>query len=168
MRRLRRGAPDRSRLLEVYLGDHLVVLNAGRALAGRMLGHAGAELTALLREVREGLGADIQAVHLLMDDHGIRRPRLKPALGILAERAGRLKSNGTVVRRSPITPLVELEGLALILEAVRARWASLDAGNAVPGADPGGRAERAAGLASRAESIRLRLAPDALGPGAGM
>jgi hypothetical protein len=159
------GAPDRSRPLEAYLGDHLVLLSAGAALARRMAGRAGPELAALLREVREALGADRRAVLLVMDERGMRRPRLKPALGEVAERAGRLKPNGTLIRRSPVTPLVELEGLAMVLEGVRARWASLDAGNAVAGADPGGRAERAAGLAARAEAIRLRLAPDALAPG---
>ena len=156
---------DRSRLLATYLGDHLVLLAAGRALVRRMGRRAGPQLTVLLREVREGLGADRQAVHLLLAEHGLRRPRLKPVLGGVAERAGRLKPNGTLVRRSPLTPLVELEGLALLLEAVRTRWASLDAAGVVPGADPGGRAERAAGLAARAEEIRRRLAPGAFGAG---
>jgi hypothetical protein len=158
----------RSRLLATYLGDHLVLLTAGAALAKRMARRAGPELTVLLGEVREALGADRKAVHLLMDERDIRRPRVKPALGGAAELAGRLKPNGTLVRRSPISPLVELEGLAMVLEGVRARWASLDAGNVIAGADPGGRAERAGVLAARAESIRLRLAPEARGAGVRM
>jgi hypothetical protein len=159
---------DRSRLLATYLGDHLVLLTAGRALCRRMGRRAGPQLTLLLKEVRDGLGADRQAVYLLMEEHGLRRPRVKPVLGGVAELAGRLKPNGTLLRRSPITPVVELEGLALILEGVRVRWASLDAAGIIPGADPGGRAERAARLAAGAEEIRRRLAPDAFGNGFGM
>jgi hypothetical protein len=158
---------DRSRMLGIYLDDHLVLLAAGGALARRMLRRADPELGELLREVRTGLGEDREEVHALMAERGLRRSRLKPALGGLAERAGRLKMNGTVVRRSPLTPLVELEGLAMVLEGARARWAALDAAGVVPGSDPGRRAARASGLAGRAEEIRLRLAPEALDVGGG-
>lgn len=156
---------DRSRMLGIYLDDHLVLLAAGRALARRMLRNADGELGDLLREVRARLGEDREEVRALMAERGLRRSRVKPAVGVLAERAGRLKLNGALVRRSPLTPLVELEGLALILEAVRARWAALDAAGVVAGADPGGRAKRTAGLAERAEAIRLKVAPQALDGG---
>ena len=62
-----------------------------------------------------GLGEDRDEVHAIMAERGLRRSRLKPVLGGLAERGGRLKLNGTLVRRSPLTPLVELEGLGLLL-----------------------------------------------------
>ncbi len=156
---------DRSRMRGIYLDDPLVLLSAGRALAGRMLRRADAELGGLLREVRAVLGEDRDEVHALMAERGLRRSRVKPAFGVLAERAGRLKLNGALVRRSPLTPLVELEGLRLILEGTRARWAALEAAGALPGAEPGRRAERAARLADRVEEIRLAVAPAALDRG---
>ena len=158
---------DRSRMLGIYLDDHLALLAAGRALARRMLRRADPQLGDLLREARAALEEDAAEVRAVMDERGLRRSRLKPVAGALAERAGRLKLNGAVVRRSPLTPLVELDGLGLILEGVRARWAAVEAAGALAGADPGRRAERVAGLAERAETIRVRLAPEALAGGAG-
>lgn len=153
---------DRSRLLGIYLDDHLVLLAAGRALARRMGRRAGDELGDLLRDVGAGLGEDRDEVHAIMAERGLRRSRLKPVLGGLAERGGRLKLNGTLVRRSPLTPLVELEGLGLLLEGVRTFWAALDAAGIAPGSDPAGRAARTARQAGRVEALRLGAAPAAL------
>ena len=149
-------------MLGIYLDDHLVLLAAGRALARRMQRRAGPELGDLLREVRAGLAEDRDEVRAVMADRGLRRSRLKPALGGLAELGGRLKLNGTLVRRSPLTPLVELEGLGLLLEGARAFWAALHASGVVPGSDPAARAERVARQAGRAEALRLGAAPAAL------
>ncbi|WP_324617265.1 hypothetical protein [Streptomyces bicolor] len=45
--------------------------------------------------------------------------------GQVAERVARLKSNGRLVRRSPLSPLLELEALRLGVEGKTAGWQAL-------------------------------------------
>jgi hypothetical protein len=48
--------------------------------------------------------------------------------GRLVEKVGRLKMNGTVLKRSPLTDLIELEGLRIGVEGKLAMWRALQAG----------------------------------------
>jgi hypothetical protein len=56
--------------------------------------------------------------------------------GRIAERVGRLKSNGRIVRRSPLSSLLELEMLRLAVEGKAACWRTL--ARAVPASSNGG------------------------------
>jgi hypothetical protein len=49
----------------------------------------------------------------------------KVRLGWIAERAGRLKMNGRLVRRSPLSSLLELEALRVAIEGKKAGWRAL-------------------------------------------
>ena len=62
---------------------------------------------------------------MIMAELGVRpNPLLGAALRI-GERLGRLKPNGALIRRPPLTDLVEIEALATIVHAKRNGWVAL-------------------------------------------
>lgn len=110
-------------LLATYLNDHLAGSTAGVELARRArgsnedtpLGDFLAELTAEIEEDRATLGEVMEAV-------GAGRDRLKVAAAWAGEKAGRLKPNGRLLSYSPLSRLVELEGLTLGVTGKLALW----------------------------------------------
>jgi hypothetical protein len=74
--------------------------------------------------------------------------RVKLAAAWLGEKAGRLKLNGEILKRSPLSAVVELEVLALGLHGKQALWRTLASlSETEPRLDP----ERLAELTARAE-----------------
>lgn len=111
-----------------YLNDHLAAATAGRQLFRRAAAthqgdELGDELAALVLEVM----ADRQALLDVMALLEVRPSRSHAALGWTGERLGRLKLNGTLLRRSPTTDLVELEGMRLLVTATGCCWEVLRA-----------------------------------------
>ena len=107
--------------LSIYLRNHEAAGQAGRDLFHRAAStHRqapyGAELRALAAEVRE----DLRSLRELMEDLDVRPDRLLGTALRVGERVARLKPNGHLLQRSPLTPLIEVEGL---LDAVRAKGA---------------------------------------------
>ncbi len=118
--------PARPELLGVYLNDHLAGAAAGTALADRLAGShrdtaAGAELSQLATEVAE----DRESLIAIMSDVGVNRTHYKEPVAILAERLGRFKPNGSLLARSPLSSVVELEAMALGVTGKRAGWRTL-------------------------------------------
>jgi hypothetical protein len=116
------------RLLAIYLNDHLSGAVSGRELANRAAGAnedhpSGPELRDLAREIQE----DEQTLRSVMEAVGARTDPLKQVAGWAAEKAGRLKLNGRLVGYSPLSRVVELEGLSLGIEGKRSLWVSLGA-----------------------------------------
>ena len=156
-----RCMPRASRYLGIYLNDHLAGSTAGVELIKRAAReHASAELGVFLRTLASELEEDREALRTLMRELGVREQRAKVALGWTAEKLGRLKLNGHVLSRSPLTPLVELEGLALGVFGKRQMWLAL--AELPLGDDVRGRcrqlAERAQHQLDRLEEHRLRAA----------
>ena len=58
---------------------------------------------------------------------GVRPSVVKGAVGAVAERVGRLKTNGRVVKYSPLSRVVELEGISAGVYAKLHLWRSLHA-----------------------------------------
>jgi hypothetical protein len=143
------------RLLAIYLRDHHALLIALLELARRMGGAARGE-------EEQGFAAEV--AHIADDD----RTGLEAFLGRLdsapsrtrgsavraAEKLGRLKLNGRVLRPSPLSAVTELEGCRLLLESNRALWAGLGSLEVGP-ADAAERARRAEHLLATAERLRL-------------
>jgi hypothetical protein len=156
------------RLLAIYLNDHLAGATLGVELALRAAReNTGSELgvflgEALLPEIRE----DRQTLERLMGRLGIARSRAKVAAAWAAEKVGRLKLNGELTRYSPLSRLLELEGLTAGIEGKRAFWlaleATVDSGGTVEGFDFRALAERAESQRKHLESHRLAAALDAL------
>ncbi len=113
-------------LLDIYLNDHLAGATVGMELARRAAashhGHTGGgELERLAGEIRE----DRSALSDIMAELGIRVRRYKVSAAWLAEKAGRLKLNGRIMRQSPLSGLVEVEMLRLGVEGKAAAWLTL-------------------------------------------
>lgn len=72
----------------------------------------------------------------------------------VAERVGRLKPNGRLLRRSPLTDLVEIEGLLGAVSAKATGWQALHAVEAPPWAAAVDLDELAARAASQLDRLR--------------
>jgi hypothetical protein len=115
-------------LLDIYLNDHLSGASAGVSLFRRTASShrgtdVGDELAGLTAEIEE----DMDALRTLMHRLGIGENKAMTALGRIAAEVGRLKPNGFVVRRSPLSDVVELEGLRDAVAAKIAGWQVLRA-----------------------------------------
>jgi hypothetical protein len=114
------------KLLHIYLSDHLAASTAGLEVAKRCLSNnqgtaLGEHLTRLIPEIDE----DRRALESFMQDVGAPRARLKRSAGWLAEKVGRLKFNGRITGYSPLSRLLELEGLSLGIAGKAALWQTL-------------------------------------------
>jgi hypothetical protein len=120
------AADDARSHLKVYLRDHFAGSTAGLALVRRCrrANHGTSwdvGLAAIEREITE----DRESLRALMDRLDVEPSRIKSLLGSLAEMLGRLKSNGQSFAYSPLSRLVELEGLAAGIHAKRQLWRAL-------------------------------------------
>ena len=111
--------------ISIYLRNHEAAAQAGRDLFHRAANNHrqetyGADLRVLAAEVRE----DLRSLRELLDDLDVRPDRLLGTALRVGERVARLKPNGHLLQRSPLTPLIEVEGL---LDAVRAKGAGWQA-----------------------------------------
>jgi hypothetical protein len=121
-------ADDDRRHLAIYLNDHLagsmtgieLVRRAARQYEGTPLG-----------EFFAGLGAEIEqdrdTLKRLMAANGVEQRRYKLAAAWVAEKGARLKFNGALLRRSPLTPFVELETIGLGIRGKEQLWRALRA-----------------------------------------
>jgi hypothetical protein len=141
------------RLLAIYLRDHHALLIALRELADRMSAATRAEeLRALAAEVRRVTDDDLACLEEFLRRLDSAPSRARQGAVWAAEKLGRLKLNGRVLRPSPLSAVTELEGCRLLLESNRALWSGL--GELGP-ADATERARRAEGLLEAAERLRL-------------
>lgn len=114
------------RYLPIYLNDHLAGATLGVELARRARGsNEGTELGEFLAWLEGQLREDRSALLAVMKRHGVRQSLGKVAGAWVAEKAGRLKLNGHVTTYSPLSRLLELEGLAGGIEAKKALWVAL-------------------------------------------
>ena len=98
-----------------------------------------------------------------MDGLGVGTSKLKDAAGWTAEKLGRLKPNDSLLSYSPLSRVVELEGLLIGVTGKRALWESLRAtvGEAVGGVDLAELSGRADDQRARLERLRERAAAEA-------
>ncbi|MEA2453636.1 MAG: hypothetical protein QOG04_2346 [Actinomycetota bacterium] len=114
------------KLLGIYLNDHLAGAAAGLELARRTLGNnEGTIYESFLRDLVVAIEEDKAELETLMDTLGISHDRLKQGAAWMAEKAGRLKLNGQLTGYSPLSRLVEFEGLFLGVTGKRSLWRSL-------------------------------------------
>jgi hypothetical protein len=141
--------------LSIYLNDHLAGATAGVNLARRAAAsNRSTSYAEALATLAEEIAEDRAALVQIMERLSVGHDRLKLALGWGAERAGRLKLNGTILSYSPLSRLEELEGLALGVNAKLALWETL---RRTHGADPRLKGIDLDDLIERALSQRRRL-----------
>jgi hypothetical protein len=113
-------------LLAIYLNDHLAGAAAGvgraRALARA---HQGRPDEERLQRLADDIAADRGALLAVMGSLGIPVRHYKSIALSMAEKAGRLKFNGRLKERSPLTDLVEYEFLRVAVEGKAAGWRTL-------------------------------------------
>jgi hypothetical protein len=123
-----RPNPIDRNLLGIYLNDHLAgaMLGVDRA---RMLADAEAErdpaLADAVRPIADEIAEDRAELLKIMRRLEVPVRRYKIVAGRLAERAGRLKTNGRLISRSPLSPMLELELLRIGVEGKAAGWRTL-------------------------------------------
>jgi hypothetical protein len=119
---------DHQQLLAIYLQDHRAGAEAGVRLAERCRDHAPdadtkTELSSLVSEIDE----DRRTLATIMTGLDVDPSTVKQIAALAAERLGRLKLNGRVVRTSPLSVLVEIEGLIGAVSMKRELWTTLAA-----------------------------------------
>src|ERR1700760_4998670 len=122
----RNNVRPRTGPLSIYLNDHLAGATAGTELARRMAasGHLPdppGTLPRLASEIAEDRAALLQ----IMADLDIPVRNYKVYAAWMGEKAGRLKPNGHLRTRSPVSNLEELELLRLGVEGKAAGWRTL-------------------------------------------
>lgn len=120
---------DAERLLGIYLDDHRAGAGAGSALADRLAtAGGGTEWGQRLRALADEIHADEQTLLAVREALGIGGGGLKRTLARIAERLGRLTPNGRIIRRSPLSTLVECEVLMAGVAGKQRLWAALRVG----------------------------------------
>lgn len=113
-------------LLRIYLRDHHAAAIAGNELAKRSAqSNRGTPFEVLCEQIRTEVAEDLSTLEDVM-----RRLDISPAKGKdgalwMAEKLGRLKLNGSLRAYSPLSRVIEFEGLSLNAHATRRVWSAL-------------------------------------------
>ena len=153
--------------LSVYLNDHLGGSAGGIELARRLCGsNKGTEYGPPLEDIVRQIEEDIASLRDIMARLGVEEDRIKQAGAWAAEKVGRLKLNGQLLGYSPLSRMVELEGLALGVAGKRSLWLALRTALGqdprLSGVDLDRLIDRAGDQRQTLERLRLRAALDAL------
>lgn len=149
--------------LSIYLNDHLAGATAGVELA-RRAATSGTRHRAALAELAAEIAEDRQALKRIMRSLAVPTHRLKRLGAWLGEKIGRLKFNGRVLRRSPVSDVLELEALRIAVEGKAAGWRLLrrlaEADDRLDGDLLDDLLSRVAGQIERLEDLRISAALD--------
>jgi hypothetical protein len=156
------------KLLGIYLNDHLAGSTAGLELAKRASGSNGeGELGEFLATLAREIDEDRESLRAVMKrlEYGEDIPKKLAAW--TAEKLGRLKPNGQLTGYSPLSRVVELEGLALGITGKLGLWKALqelvDEEPRLDRAELARLCERAERQRDGVETHRVRAAADAFG-----
>jgi hypothetical protein len=138
------------KLLRIYLQDHLAGSTGGLELARRVRGaNEGTTYGDALAKLTDDIEADRRSLESIMDDLGFGADRAKNIAFWAAEKAGRFKLNGQFTGYSPLSRMIEIEGLITGVNGKLSLWRTLlDVADSVPELDR----DRLARLRERAEN----------------
>ncbi|WP_327418579.1 hypothetical protein [Streptomyces sp. NBC_01233] len=146
---MKRTAPDPRHLLGIYLNDHLAGAGAGVALLRRTAhAHRGTDAGPRLAALTEEVAEDRDSLREIMTTLDLAVNNLRVLLGVAAAQTGRLKPNGRVFSRSPLSDVLELEAIRVGVEGKKELWRTL---HALARSDPRLDAEVIGRLLRRAE-----------------
>jgi hypothetical protein len=112
--------------LRIYLQDHLAGSTAGLELARRARGaNEGTEYGPPLAKIADEIEADRRHLENIIRDLGFGADRLKNIAAWSLEKVGRLKLNGELTGYSPLSRVVELEGLLTGITGKKGLWVAL-------------------------------------------
>jgi hypothetical protein len=137
------------KLLRIYLQDHLAGSTGGLELARRARGaNEGTPYGEPLAELADEIEEDRRSLESIMADLGFGADRAKNLAFWAGEKAGRLKLNGRLTGYSPLSRMVEIEGLISGINAKLSLWRTLrEVAGSVPELDT----DQLARLIERAE-----------------
>lgn len=114
------------RYLSIYLNDHLAGATAGVELAKRTArSNIGTSYGGELERLRADIERDRASLVEIMTRLGVSRSPVKGPLAWSAEKIGRLKLNGRIRGYSPLSRVVEVEGLSIGVRGKIHLWTSL-------------------------------------------
>lgn len=120
--------------ISIYLRNHEAAAQAGRDLfrraskAQRSQPWPG-DLGSLASDVED----DLRSLRQIMGTLNVS-PDLAAGIALrVGERVGRFKPNGRLLSRSPLSDLIEIEGLLSAVRAKEAGWRALRAAGVLPG-----------------------------------
>lgn len=112
--------------LETYLQDHRAGAAMGADLAHRLADeNSGTPYEDFLIGLAQEIDSDVEILGQVMDRFGVSKPALKIAGAKAAEKLGRLKPNEQLTSYSPLSRVLELEGLRGGVQAKLGLWDSL-------------------------------------------
>jgi hypothetical protein len=118
---------DSDRLLDIYLDDHHAAAGAFLQVARRArLANPEGELAAFLDRLVGELTEERRELERMMRELGLRPSRAKDVVAGAAAQLGRLKLNGRVRGYSPLSRVLELEGLEAGVTGKLALWRTLE------------------------------------------
>ena len=114
------------RTLDIYLNDHLAGATVGVELSRRAANsNRGTPIGEFLERLHGEIVEDRRTLLAVVRALGVDISPAKPTLAWVAEKASRLKLNGRLRGYSPLSRLIELEGLETGVAAKRSLWQSL-------------------------------------------
>jgi hypothetical protein len=151
-------------LLRVYLHDHLAGSAGGVDLARRIARvHEGTPYEAPLKRLASDVEEDRESLKQILDKLDLPDHHVHEAFAWVAAKAARLKPNGQIVGRSPLSSLEELETFRIALEGKRAGWVTLrlvaDHDDRLDKDQLDTLIARGVDQADRAEDLRQQIAP---------
>lgn len=157
------GERSEGDLLAIYLNDHLVGATGGVELARRLAdAHPSGDDGVLLRQLADDVAEDRAALISIMERLAVTIDPIKVALGWLGEKAARLKLNGHLFSRSPLSTVVELEAMRLGVEGKAAGWRTLrtvaEHDERLDAGELGRLVDRATGQIETLEALRITAA----------
>jgi hypothetical protein len=115
-----------TKYVRIYLNDHLAGSTVGLELVKRIASqYEDSELGTFAGGLVAEIDADREELKRIMEELDAPKDVPKVAVAWIAEKAGRLKLNGELFDRSPLSPVVELEALSLGIEGKRSLWIAL-------------------------------------------
>jgi hypothetical protein len=115
-------------LLSTYLNDHLGGSTTGSELAERLVEqNEGTRYHAPLERLATEIKEDRVSLQEIMKRLDISESKVKVAGGWAAEKLSRLKPNDRIVGYSPLSRLLELEGLSTGVQGKLSLWQVLQA-----------------------------------------
>lgn len=124
-------------LLELYLSDHLTGATAGVGRITRMANDfVDTPMFGRLGQLVDEISAERAFLIQLIEDLGLDRKPYRQAVAWVGERVGRLKSNGKIVERSPMTMLLETELMRGAVMGKLGMWQMLEVQAPTLGLDP--------------------------------
>ncbi len=114
------------RQLDIYLNDHLAGATVGVELSRRAAkSNRGTAVGEFLERLHREIAEDRRTLLAVMRALDVDISPAKPAGGWIAEKAARLKLNGRLRGYSPLSRLIELEGLETGIAGKRSLWQAL-------------------------------------------